>query len=107
LHSGQTSIVKLTIEQNNAKIHVIRNVKTSDGKETVTEFNCTTDGKDCDAKGEKVSLWYDGQDLVELDAGDAVTRTRMTLAPDGKSISCDMSFISPQSDSDKLYLEKL
>jgi hypothetical protein len=108
LHSGKTSTVQLTIEQKGPKIHVLRSVKTSDGKESVTDFNCTTDGKDCDAKGEKVSLWYDGKDLVEMDIGsDVVTKTRMSLAPDGKSISCDMSFISPQSDDDKLYLEKL
>lgn len=108
LHSGKTSSVALKIEQKGSSIHVIRTAKSSDGKETVTEFNCTTDGKDCDAKGTKVSLWYDGQDLVELDvANDAVTRTRMSLAPDGKSINCETSFVSPQGDGDKMYLEKL
>ena len=108
LHSGKTASETLKIEQKGASIHVVRTTKASDGKETVTEFNCTTDGKDCDAKGAKVSLWYDGKDLVEMDIGsEVVTRTRMSLAPDGKSINCETSFISPQSDGDKIYLEKL
>jgi len=108
LHSGKTASEKLTIEQKGSSIHVVRTAKASDGKETVTEFNCTTDGKDCDAKGTKVSLWYDGQDLVEMDIGsDVVTKTRMSLAPDGKSMNCETSFISPQADGDKMYLEKL
>jgi hypothetical protein len=108
LHSGKTSSEKLTIVQKGASIHMVRAAKTSDGKEIVTEFNCTTDGKDCDAKGTKVSLWYDGRDLVEMDIGtDVVTKMRMSLAPDGKSINCETSFISPQSDGDKMLLEKL
>lgn len=108
LHSGKTSSETLKIEQKGSSIHVIRTAKASDGKETITEFNCTTDGKDCDAKGIKVSLWYDGKDLVEMEVGsEVVTKTRMSLAPDGKSINSETSFISPQSDADKMYLEKL
>lgn len=107
LHSGKTASEKLVIQQKGSTIHVIRTVKTAEGKETITEFNCTTDGKDCDAKGTKISLWYDGKDLVEMDIGETVTKMHMTLAPDGKSIECDLSFISPQSDGDKLVLEKL
>jgi len=108
LHSGKTTGEKLTIQQKGASIHVVRTATTSDGKQIVTEFNCTTDGKDCDAKGTKISLWYDGQDLIEMDIGsDVVTKTRMSLSSDGKSINCETSFISPQSDGDKMYLEKL
>ena len=107
LHSGQAATAKLVIQQKGSSIHVIRTLKSADGKETLTEFNCTTDGKDCDAKGTKISLWYDGRDLVEMEVGERVTKMHMTRAPDGKSIECDLSFISPQSEGDKLVLEKL
>src|SRR5258708_7901197 len=66
VHSGKTSTINLIIEQNGASIHVVRTSNASDGKQTITDFNCTTDGKDCDAKGTKVSLWYDGASLVEM-----------------------------------------
>ena len=107
VHSGKTSTINLIVEQNGASIHVVRTSNASDGKQTVTDFNCTTDGKDCDAKGTKVSLWYDGASLVEMDiTAGVVTKNNMTLAPDGKSISITVTYISPQADADKLVLDK-
>ena len=105
LHSGKTTGEKLTIEQKGASIHVVRTATTSDGKQIVTEFNCTTNGKDCDVKGTKISLWYDGQDLIEMDIGTEVVTTGAPQVHGAEL--CETSFISPQSDGDKMYLEKL
>jgi len=107
LHSGIPYAVNLAIDQKGSAIHVVRTARTSAGKDTVTEFNCTTDGKDCDVKGAKISLWYDGASLVEMDiAGESVTKSSMTLSDDGKTISIDVNHISPSGDREKLVLEK-
>ncbi|HVW83175.1 MAG TPA: hypothetical protein VHB50_00765 [Bryobacteraceae bacterium] len=107
VHSGKPAAIKLTIEQKGSTIHVVRTLKATDGKETSIEFNCTTDGKDCDAKGAKVSLWYDGSSLVEMDIGETVTKSKMTLSGDGKTLSYEITFISPQADADNLELDKI
>lgn len=107
--AGKVSGANLSVEQKGPSIHVVKTVKTSDGKETVTEFNCTTDGKDCTtSNGMKVSLWYDGQSLVEMDiTDDAVVKSSMSLGTDGKTISITVTHISPQAAAETLLLEKI
>jgi hypothetical protein len=107
LHTGKSSGINLIIEQSGASIHVVRTTNTSDGKQAVMDFHCTTNGKDCDTKGTKVSLWYDGTSLVEMDiTAEVIIKNNMTLAPDGKSISITVTYISPEADADKLVLDK-
>ena len=106
-HGGKAAAVSLTIEQKGASIHLIKTTKAASGKESVTEFTCTTDGKDCEAKGFKVSLWYDGPSLVEMDVSDdLVAKTSMALADDSKSLTLTITYIAPQSEADKIVLEK-
>src|SRR5580700_7397097 len=82
-----TKSMNLVIEQNGASMHIVRTSNGSDGKQTVLDFSCTTDAKDCDAMGTKVSLWYDGVTLMELDITPAlITKYDMRPAPDGKSM---------------------
>jgi hypothetical protein len=108
LHSGKASVVNLLIEQKDASIHVVKSMKASDGKESTVEFSCTTDGKDCTSKGVKVSLWYDGTSLVEMEIGDdLVMKTSMTLDNRAKTINADVTYISPQSEADKFVFEKM
>jgi len=108
IHSGNVSAVNLTIEQKGASIHFVKTMKASNGKESIIEVSCTTDGKDCDAKGVKVSLWYNGNSLVEMDIGDDLAATTtMTLGDNAKTISAAVTYISPQSEPDKLILEKM
>jgi hypothetical protein len=96
----------LDIQQKNTSIHVVRTSR-SGGKESKFEFNCTTDGKDCDASGTKVSLWYDGASLVEMDVSDsAVSTTRLTLDSPG-SISVTVTNMSPKSDKESFVLKKI
>jgi len=108
LHSGNASALSLSIEQKGASIHVVKTTKAANGKESVVEFTCTTDGKDCDAKGVKVYLWYEGDSLVEMDVNGAlVIRTSMTLGADANSISAIVTYISPKAEGDKFVLEKI
>src|SRR5258708_28702041 len=64
LAAGKASAVNLTIEQKAPSIHILKTVKSANGNESVTEFTCTTDCKDCDAKCVKVSLWHDRPSLT-------------------------------------------
>ena len=71
------------------------------------DFTCTTDAKDCDANEMKISLWYDGATLMELDmAKGMITKYNMTPAPDGKSMRITVTDISQKADVDKLVLDK-
>jgi hypothetical protein len=108
LHSGKASTVNLTIDQKGPSIHFLKTMKAANGKESVIDVTCTTDGKDCDARGVKISLWYDGASLVEMDVSDdLVTKSSMTLGEDGKTIKVGVTYISPQAEADKLLLEKM
>ena len=108
LHGGKASAVNIAIEQKGASIHVLKTMKAANGKESVTEFTCTTDGKDCDAKVYKVSLWYDGAALVEMDVSDdLVSKSSMTLGEDAKTISVTVTYIAPQGEAEKLVLDKM
>ena len=108
LNSGKAPVVNLTIEQKDASIHVVKTVKGGNGKESIIEFTCTTDGKDCDSKGVKVSLWYDGTSLIEMDiSDDLVVKISMTLDEKAKTINASVTYISPQAEPDKLVLEKM
>ena len=98
--------VTLAIEQKNGSIHMVRKSQ-SGGKESVIEFNCTTDGKDCEAAGTKVSLWYDGTSLVEMDVSDAsVSTTKLTLDTP-TSMSVAVTWMSPKADKENFVLRKM
>jgi hypothetical protein len=93
--------VKLVIDQSDQKIHV-QEVEGNDLKE---DYTCNLNGKDCDFKQEghaaKVSLWHNGAKLVELvTRGSDVVKRRFTLAPDGNSLSVEMSRISPSGKNE-------
>jgi hypothetical protein len=105
--SGITDLT-LQIEQKGVAIHIVKTVTTADGKQTKTELRCTTDGKSCDAGDSKVSLWFDGAALVEMESGaDALLKSSMKLRPGAKSMSLDITPMVPAAEADKLLLEKL
>ena len=72
-------------------------------------MKCTTDGKECKLTGEKAkaSFWYNGAMLVEMESkGDHVTRYRMKLSSDGKTLTVDSTSIVPQSTQDDVLVFK-
>lgn len=73
------------------------------------EMKCTTDGKECKLSGEKAtaSFWYNGPMLVEMESkGDHVTRFRMKLSADGKTLTVDSTSIVPQSTQNDVLVFK-
>jgi hypothetical protein len=106
LRSGKPAVARLTIEQKAASIHLVFTMN-DEGKESVVEFTCSTDGKDCDVQGEKISLWYSGPSLVEMDIGkETTTKSTMKIDEDGKSMTIDVAHITPTAEADRLVLEK-
>lgn len=95
---------ELTIHQDGDSITVTGQ---KDGKSL--EFKCATNGQNCKRKGEsgQVSMYYNGPVLVELDMnGDHVTKKRLRLADDGKTIEMEVTPISPPGASEKLVFAK-
>jgi len=85
-----------------------------DGKEIKADFDCTTDGKECEihAKGEpaSVSLWYNGPALVEmLSRGhnhETVIKKRLRLSDDGKLMNVELIPMVGSEQPGKLVFEK-
>jgi hypothetical protein len=99
------SAMTVVIEQQGKAIHVVKSITGSNGKESKSEFRCTTDGKDCEAAGIKVSLWFDGNALVEMDAGEAVSKSVMKL--DGNSLTIEVTHIVPDGEAETFELVKI
>lgn len=106
VHAGKAAIVGMAIEQKGSAIHVVRTLKAPDGSEQTFDVSCTTDGKDCAVGAFKVSFWFDGPALVEMDVSDdVVSKITMTLdQPD--SICATVAWIAPREDPDALVFEK-
>lgn len=97
-----TECAKLTIAQKDESI----TLSESDGKPIV----CTTAGKECQTKGLKVSFWYNGPKLVQMEikghAGEQIRKRRLSLSADGKTLEMEVIPISPAGDASLLAFEK-
>jgi hypothetical protein len=106
------TLVAVAIEQKTDKsIKISKTMRMPDGKENTMEFTCSLDGKDCEAKDcesrpFKVSLWFNGASLVEMDvADDSISKTTLALG-EAKKLAIDVSYISPKKDTDNLVFDK-
>ncbi|HLH00455.1 MAG TPA: hypothetical protein VKX49_29390 [Bryobacteraceae bacterium] len=97
LHNLKMSDATWAIQEADNSIHLTLN---ESGK--AVELKCTTDGKDCNASGEKAkaSFWYNGPMLVEMETkGDHVIRYRLKLSDDGKTLRVETTSIVPKEDA--------
>jgi hypothetical protein len=106
LHSAKAPGGTWVINEDDSSIQISE----SDADSKKVEMKCTTDGKECKLTGEKgtTSFWFNGPMLVEMETrGDHVTRYRMKLSDDGKTLTVDTTSIVPQSQQDdKLVFHK-
>jgi len=77
-------------------IHVIN----SSGAQTVAEFECNTIGRECAVKDagrkSKVSMWFNGPKLVELETkGAQVVKRRFSITGDGDAMELETIPIAP------------
>lgn len=86
------------IKEGDNTIHI---TESENGRAKAVELQCSTDGKECQVTGDKAkaSFWYNGPMLVEMETkGDHVTRYRMKLSSDGKTLTIETTHIVPQDD---------
>jgi hypothetical protein len=105
LHSVNIAGATWVINEDDSSIQITEN-ETGDKK---VQLKCTTDGKECKLSGEKAtaSFWFNGPMLVEMESkGDHVTRYRMKLSADGKTLTVDSTSIVPQSTQDDVLVFK-
>jgi hypothetical protein len=92
---------KLTITQKESSIALAD----SDGH----PVECSISGKECETKAAKVSFWFNGPKLVEMEykghAGHARKR-RLSLASDGKSLQMEVIPITPAGEASLLAFDK-
>ena len=113
-HSAKFAGLTWVIDQKEATLHVSETERRADGKEIKTDFDCTTDGKECSiyTKGEptSVSFWYNGPALVELVSKghnrETVIKKRMRLSDDGKFMNVEFIPMVGSEQPGKLVFEK-
>jgi hypothetical protein len=105
VHSVNIAGATWVINEDDSSIQISQ----SESGDKKVELKCTTDGKECKFSGEKAkaSFWYNGAMLVEMESkGDHVTRYRMKLSADGKTLTVDSTSIVPQSTQDDVLVFK-
>jgi hypothetical protein len=94
--------IELTVVDAGGKMQVTKTIRPADGKDAVSKFDCAPGGPDCpyDEAGHKskVSLWFQGSDLVILKTDGAGTDevsqwTIKLLDPD--TLEVTVSHITP------------
>jgi len=113
-HFTKFSELTWVIDQKEDGIHVSEHARHPDGKETKTDFSCTTDGKECalSAKDQpgKVQFWYNGPVLVEMEFRgrnrETVVKKRMKLSDDGKLMNVEFTPLVGAEQAGILVFEK-
>ena len=102
LHTAKVDNATWAIQESDNSIHL---TETESGK--AVEMKCSTDGKDCNVQGDKAkaSFWFNGAMLVEMETkGDHVTRYRLTLSQDGKTLKVETTYIVPKGDENDVLV---
>jgi hypothetical protein len=81
------------------------------GDKKLAEFECDTDGKDCATKvgghSAKVSLWFNGPKLVELETrGSEVVKRRFAVAGAGEEMDLEIIPIASDSKAETLHFKR-
>ena len=87
-------------------------VTSSNGTQTVEEFKCNTVGKECAGKDagrpSKVSLWFNGPKLVELETrGTQVLKRRFSISGDGDTMDLETIPIVPTGKSEITHFRRV
>ena len=104
LQDGRTDSGIWTLEMRDQNIRV----SMTRGDQKVT-FECNTLGRECAGKdGSKVSLWFNGPKLVELETkGSAVTRRRFKIDAAGDGMEVEVTPVSPSGKDEVLHFKRV
>jgi uncharacterized protein YfaP (DUF2135 family) len=79
-----------TLAENGDSIHIVN----ADQGQPVEDFSCTTSGKECSVKhaghSSKVSMWFNGSKLVELETtGNQTVKRRFSVSGNGDTMDIE------------------
>lgn len=104
-HEGRLKFETLLIQQTEDGVRISE----SGAKEKTVDFACAVDGKECKLKEGAVSFWYNGPVLVMMEMHhnrDVVTKTRLVPSEDGKTLSLEVTHVSPSGASSTYTFKK-
>ena len=98
------------IDQKDDTIEISEILTDTGGKQRKVVIQCNTDGKNCQVKengqATQVSLYYNNEFLVMLEqwhGTDYVTKKRVKLSNDGKTMTVEVSHIAPPGHKDEVW----
>ena len=111
---GPERTVSLEIQQQGDKITFVRQYQDHDGKSATARFTCAVGANSCDfdenGHKAKVSLWYNGPELVILktdgEKHDSTVEWHMKLGDDGKTLNINRELIEPSEEKEALVFNK-
>jgi hypothetical protein len=111
---GPEHTLSVEIEQQGSNVTFVRQYQDHDGKSATARFKCAVGSSSCefDENGHKakVSLWYNGPELVILktdgEKHDSTVEWHMKLGEDGKTLNIDREMIEPSDGKESLVFNK-
>jgi hypothetical protein len=98
------------ITQNDDSVEISEILTDTAGKQRKIVIQCNTDGKDCKIKENgqptQVSMYYNDDRLVMLEqwhGTDFVTKKRMKISDDGKTLTVEVMHIAPPGHKDEVW----
>jgi hypothetical protein len=108
--SAGTGDTKATwaLEGSSGSIHVT----SSNGTQTVADFECNTVGKECPVKDagrkSKVSMYFNGPKLVELETrGTQVVKRLFSISGDGDTMDLETIPIAPEGKAETTHFKRI
>jgi len=106
--AGHDADAVWVLESNGDSLHITH----SEGVHKIAEFDCTPTGRDCSVKEAgkptKVSLWYNGSALVELETrGSEVVKRKFGLAADGRTLEIETTPVMPSGKPQKSVFKRV
>lgn len=111
---GPERTVSLDLQQQGNNVTFVRKYQDRDGKEATARFTCSIGSSSCDfdenGHKAKVSLWYDGPQIVVLktdgEKRENTVEWHMKLSDDGKTLNINREIIAPSDETEKLVFNK-
>ncbi len=111
---GPERTVSVEIEQQGNTVTFVRQYQDHDGKSATAHFKCAVGSNSCDFDDNghkaKVSLWYNGPELVILktdgEKHDDTVEWHMKLGDDGKTLNINREIIAPSEEKESLVFNK-
>jgi hypothetical protein len=111
---GPERTASVEIEQQGDTVAFVRQYQDHDGKSATARFKCAVGSSTCDfdenGHKAKVSLWYNGPELVILktdgEKHDSTVEWHMKLGDDGTTLNINREIVMPSEEKESLVFNK-